>query len=202
MIYRHITVYMVIHLPQEYPGFLTAHTPTYITAAVRANSFHFTVFNNEPEQIPVVTGMATAAAVRFSGRCDLAVRGGKGLHHACPLLSRGTSSTASRSSYSPTERRNQGVIVKEVMIKKNKKGIKTFLLPLRPLIHFVMYIILYMSNVGYMNYECVTAALVSILFMNVYFKFEVQENRLTPIMTNLAPPAALSSAGSGPPPWP
>lgn len=61
--------------------------------------------------IPVVTGMAAAAAVGFPGRCDLAVRRGEGLDHGCLLLCRDTSTSRSTSccTSSPAENRKQGV---------------------------------------------------------------------------------------------
>lgn len=53
------------------------------------------------ELVPVVTGVAAAAAVWLSGSCDLAIGGGQRLNH-CPLLSNANSDTARRSRHCST----------------------------------------------------------------------------------------------------
>lgn len=58
------------------------------------------------ELVPVVTCMTAAAAVWFSGSCDLAVGRGQRLDHCGPLLSRPASTTTTYwSSYPSTENR-------------------------------------------------------------------------------------------------
>lgn len=67
---------------------------------------HITI--KSPEAVPVVACMATAAAVRFPGSCDLAVRRGQRLNQRRLLLPWTTTSTSTcRSGSASAENRKQ-----------------------------------------------------------------------------------------------
>lgn len=63
-----------------------------LTAQRKSSAANVSISLRELQLLPVVTGMAAAAAVRLSGCCDLAVGRGQRLDRCRPLLSSANSS--------------------------------------------------------------------------------------------------------------